>query len=72
MPVSTATTAEPAGWSIPLWCAKVGFSRATYYNLTDKQRPRSLKLGKRHIIIEQPSEYLARLAAEQSAKSEAA
>jgi len=67
------TTADRAGWSIPSYCAACGFSRATFYNLTDEQRPRSLKLGKRHIIIEPPADYLARLAAAQeSGNAEAA
>jgi hypothetical protein len=38
-----------------------------FYNLPGDQRPRSLKLGKRHIIIEPPGTYLARLAAAQKA-----
>ena len=58
---------DRAGWSIPLHCAACGYSRAKYYNLPHEQRPRSLKIGKRHIIIESPVEYLARLAAEQEA-----
>ena len=65
MPEVPSTMAERAGWSISAYCAACGFSRATFYNLTDEQRPRSLKLGKRHIIIESPTEYLARLATAQ-------
>ena len=64
--VATKTT-EPAGWSIPAFCASCNFSRASFYNLPDELRPRSVKLGKRHIIIEAPSEYLARLAMTQEA-----
>ncbi len=58
---------ERAGWSIPLYCIACGFSRATFYTLPDDRRPRSLKIGKRHIVIEPPAEFLARLAAEQEA-----
>jgi len=67
MPEATTVTGDRAGWSIPSYCAACGFSRATFYNLTDEQRPRSLKLGKRHIIIEPPADYLARLATAQEA-----
>jgi hypothetical protein len=45
------------------------FSRATFYNLPAELRPRSIKLGNRHIIIEPPADYLARLATAQEATS---
>ena len=56
-----------AGWSIPSYCAACNFSRATFYNLPDHSRPRSLKIGKRHIVIEPPEQFLARLASMQEA-----
>ncbi len=58
---------DRAGWSIPSYCEACNFSRATFYNLPDDKRPRSLKIGKRHIVIEPPAEFLARLAAKQDA-----
>ena len=60
--LATAST-DRAGWSIPAFCAACDFSRAYFYRL--ELQPRSIKLGKRHIIIEEPSAYLARLAAAQ-------
>ncbi len=54
--------ADRAGWSIPAFCAACNFSRASFYNIPGDLRPRSVKLGKRHIIIEHPAAYLARLA----------
>jgi predicted DNA-binding transcriptional regulator AlpA len=66
-PVSESTKTDRAGWSIPSYCEACNFSRATFYNLPDDRRPRSLKIGKRHIVIEPPAEFLARLAAEQEA-----
>jgi hypothetical protein len=57
--------AAPAGWSIPAFCAACNFSRPYFYRLP--VRPRSVKLGKRHIIIEAPAAYLARLATAQEA-----
>ena len=65
--MSESTKAARAGWSIPVWCEACDFSRATYYNLPQSRRPRSIKIGKRHIVIEPPAEFLARLAAEQEA-----
>jgi hypothetical protein len=65
--LNASTMTDRAGWSISSYCAACDFSRATFYNLPDDLRPRSLKLGKRRIIIEPPSEYLARLAAVQEA-----
>jgi hypothetical protein len=51
-----------AGWDIPSWCDACGFSRAKYYTLPAEMRPRALKLGTRHIVIEPPAQYLSRLA----------
>ena len=63
-----ATTAtQRAGWDIQSYCAVCGFSRALFYRLPADRRPRSLKLGKRHIVIEPPAEYLSRLAEAQEA-----
>ncbi len=63
--LNATTTTDRAGWSVPSYCAACDFSRATFYNLPDDLRPRSLKLGKRRIIIEPPSVYLVRLASAQ-------
>jgi len=58
---------DRAGWSIASYCEACNFSRATFYNLPEDRRPRSLKIGKRHIVIEAPAEFLARLAGKQNA-----
>lgn len=63
----SAIHSDRAGWSIPSYCDACNFSRATFYNLPENLRPRSLKIGKRHIVIEPPGEYLARLAEAQEA-----
>lgn len=70
--MSDAKHPDRAGWSIPSYCEACNFSRATFYNLPDDKRPRSLKIGKRHIVIEPPGDFLARLAAEQEAAEQAA
>ena len=70
MQTVTSKPAAPAGWSIPAFCASCNFSRASFYNIPDKLKPRSVKLGKRHIIIEAPSDYLARLPSSISLRSQ--
>ncbi len=70
--MSDAKHTDRAGWSISSYCEACNFSRATFYNLPHDKRPRSLKIGKRHIVIEPPSEFLARLATEQEAAEQSA
>jgi hypothetical protein len=55
-----------AGFSIDEFCSAVGYCRATFYNLPDELRPRSVLIRRRRIIVEPPVEYLARLAAAQT------
>src|SRR5262245_6451652 len=62
---TSSAPAQRAGWDISTWCVACGFSRGTYYNLPHEKRPRSLKIGARHIVIEPPEAFLARLAGEQ-------
>ena len=65
MSQQATAAAERAGWSVPSYCSAVGYSRAMYYLLPPELQPKSVKLGKRRIIIEPPADYLARLAATQ-------
>ncbi|MCA3002794.1 MAG: hypothetical protein ACK5RJ_13955 [Burkholderiales bacterium] len=53
-------TAQAAGWTIPDWCASTSISRASFYLLA--QRPRTVKLGRRTVVIESPDAYLQRIA----------
>lgn len=53
---------ERAGYDISAWCTSVGISRATFYKLDGDLRPGSVKIGKRHLIVERPADYMARLA----------
>lgn len=53
-----------AAWSVPEWCAALGLGRSTYYTLTTP--PQSIKIGKRHLIVEAPSDYARRIAELQS------
>lgn len=65
---STAPSAHAkAGWSIKEFCSAVGFSVAKFYILSDEQKPRTVKLHGRVIVIESPAVYLARMAELQGA-----
>lgn len=59
MEIKSATVA-PAGWNIPNWCAATSISRASFYLLA--LRPRTVKLGRRTVVIESPKDYLQRIA----------
>jgi hypothetical protein len=54
------TPAQAAGWTIPAWCEATSISRASFYLLA--QRPETVKLGRRSVVIESPAAYLARIA----------
>lgn len=56
-----ATNAAPqlAGWSITNWCGATSISRASFYLLARK--PRTVKLGRRTVVIESPQSYLQRI-----------
>lgn len=56
-----------AGWALRDWCAGTTIARATFYTL--KHKPRTVKLGRRTIVIESPQAYLARM--EQAQKDSA-
>jgi len=58
---------DRARWAVASYCEACNFSRGTFYNFPEDRRPRSLKIGKRHIVIEAPAEFLARLAGKQNA-----
>lgn len=53
-----------AVWNRPEWCAALNLGGSTFYTL--EIRPRSVKIGKRLLIVESPAEYVARIAAMQA------
>lgn len=57
----------PVGWSVESWSRAVGICRAHTYKLLSAGQIRSVSLGKRRLIIDQPTDWLARLADEQAA-----
>lgn len=56
-----------AGWSIKDFTASVGISVAKFYILSADQKPRTVKLHGRVIVIESPDAYLSRMAELQGA-----
>jgi len=63
---SRKLSTDRAGWPITAWCFATSISRAKFYTLPAPLRPKSVQLGKRHIIIEQPGDWLSRLAQAQA------
>jgi hypothetical protein len=57
-----------AGYPVCQWLAETSISRSYLYALPLEQQPRSIKLGRRRIIIETPRGWLKRIA-ELSAKA---
>jgi hypothetical protein len=56
-----------AGYAVEQWATLAGISRAGAYKLPADLRPQSVKIGKRRIIIEQPADWLRRVAEMQRA-----
>ena len=54
-----------AGYKLNEWLSQVGFGRSTFYQLPADLKPRTIKVGASTVVIEQPADYLARLAARQ-------
>ena len=60
MAIEDEPSSERAGWKIVDWCNLVSISRAGFYGL--EHPPRTVKIGKRHIVAESPKDYLTRRA----------
>ena len=54
------------GRGVNEFCAAIDLCRGSYYNLPPELQPKSVKFGKRRIIIEDPRSYLERIAAAQA------
>jgi hypothetical protein len=53
---------SPVGWRVAEFARAIRISRAGFYLLPPEHRPRAVKIGKRHIIIESPADWLRRMA----------
>lgn len=53
------------GFSLTEWCELTSISRSKLYTLPPDLRPKSIKFGRRKIVIEAPADYLQRIAAAQ-------
>lgn len=58
-PISLTT--DRAGWRIREWCRAVGGCRSWYYTLRGEMAPRALTVGRMHVIVEPPGEWLRRV-----------
>lgn len=56
---------SPLSWNVKEWCASIGVSHGTFYNLPAELRPESVKLRERRLIIESPGAYLKRISESQ-------
>jgi hypothetical protein len=57
-----------AGWSVDEFTQACGVGRNAYWDLPPEQRPKSVRLSERRlIIIERPEDWLARMATEAAA-----
>ena len=59
---ANAQPAHRAGWSIKQWCPVVGIGRSSFYALPDSAKPHCTTIGNHIVIIEQPSDWLTRIA----------
>lgn len=50
-------------WRVADWAPAVGISRAGFYLLPDDCLPKLVRIGQRVIILEEPSDWLERMAA---------
>ena len=53
---------EKVGYAIRDWCRAVGVGKSTFYAWPAELRPLTAKVGARRIILEQPAQYLLRIA----------
>ncbi|MCA3069429.1 MAG: hypothetical protein ING90_08595 [Rhodocyclaceae bacterium] len=56
------------GFSLTEWCELTSISRPKLYTLPAELRPKTIKIGRRTIVIEAPADYLKRVAATQEKK----
>ena len=62
---------QKAGWKIGEYADLVGIGRSKLYTLPQELQPKSVRVGSRRVVIEPPADYLARVAATQSARAAA-
>ena len=69
-PMKTEASPAPqiarAGWKLNTFCEAAGLSRSYIYMLPEPQRPHSVKVGKRRVIIEPPTDWLKRIGVPQN------
>ena len=61
METTSSTHTLRAGWPVGDFADAAGVSRALIYTLPKEIWPRSVKIGKRRLITEQPADWLRRV-----------
>ena len=56
------STIERAGFSIPEWGKAANLGRSTVYGLINEKRIRTVKVGRRTIILTSPKDFLESVA----------
>ena len=55
--------AQRSAWSVRAFCEAASISDAWLYKLDASTRPASIKIGRKRLITESPSDWLRRMAA---------
>lgn len=62
-----AFATDRAGYRLRDWCSQTSIARSTFYTLPVDKQPKSITFGRRRIIVESPSAWLARVGQAQAA-----
>jgi hypothetical protein len=69
IPLKPASTiAEIRSWAVKRFCDEADISLAMFYKLEPHQRPTSVKVGSKRVVIESPAAWLSRMGAEAAAE----
>jgi hypothetical protein len=63
--MASSSPESQCGFTLAAWCESTSISRPKLYTLPPELQPRSIKIGRRRIIIEAPADYLQRIATAQ-------
>ena len=54
---------QRVGWAVKRFCDEADISLAMFYKLGPHQRPASVKVGSKRVVIESPAAWLSRMGA---------
>jgi hypothetical protein len=64
----TVRELQRVGWAVKRFCDEADISLAMFYKLGPHQRPASVKVGSKRVVIESPAAWLSRMGAEAAAE----